>query len=72
MMNHPITGEIYRTYDDAKEFYVQVQRPPVSAGDPNSRKREFVYVCTRSLYTNSVFGQIEQAGWVAIDIASYL
>jgi len=62
------TGEIYRTQDtDGRTFYVQVQAPPVWEGDPNTGKQKAVYVSTRSLYTNSVYGQIEQAGWISKD-----
>jgi len=60
-------GEIYRVFDNGREFFVQVVKPPVWEGDPNTGKEEFVYACTRSLYCNSVFGMIEQAGWVRKD-----
>lgn len=60
-------GEIYHTEADGRTFYVQVQRPPVSAGDPNTGKREYVFVSTRTLYATSVYGQIEQAGWINKD-----
>ena len=52
--------EIYRVARKGGngEFYVE-------KADPEGRvKKGFTYVCTTSAYRNSMYGQIEECGWV--------
>jgi len=44
-----------------KDIYVEVVTPEVEETPP---KPNMVHVVTRTLYPNSIYGQIEHSGWI--------
>jgi len=53
-------GELYKLNEAGDEIYVEIRKNPGFRED----KEGLVYVCTRTPYVTSLYGQIETCGFV--------